>query len=341
VIKRLSGIVIAIILALLTVQVVSAQGPNDRVVVNDRYVLHSGETHVGNLAIMAREVELQPGSRIDGDLSIISPGRVVLGGEITGNVSILSPGTELASTLHITGNLTICTRDFKQDLGATIGGSQSTGCNRLGEIFGGVSRGAGNLPPISSVILGDAAASPAARLFRIVVTSFAVAALAALAAMVFPRPMQRMTETVMTRFATTTAVGFVSVGVALVLTAVYLVSVVLTLGLMCIALPLFGVVWFVVIVGLLIGWIAVSVPLGRLLLHRFKIYPTPIVAAALGALVLTLAQGLLGMIPCIGLLSWLMLIVLGSAGFGAVLLTRFGARPYPEIILHRARPEIV
>jgi hypothetical protein len=338
VIRRWSIIGITGVLALLSGQVVSAQGPGDQVIVNDRYVLHTGETHSGNLAIMAREVELQAGSRIDGDLSIVSASSVVLDGEITGNVSILSPSAQLAGTLRISGNLSVCARDFKQDPGATITGNQSTGCNRLGEIVGGMSRGAGNFTPIGN-IAGDESVSPVVRFFRVVVTSLAVAALAALMAMVLPRHMKRMTETVMTKFATTTVVGFVSMGVALVLTAVYLLSVVLTLGLMCLALPLFGVVWFVIVIALFIGWAAVSVPLGRLLLHRFNAYPTPIVSAALGALVLTLAQGLLGMIPCIGVLSWLILIVLGSAGFGSVMLTRFGTRPYPEIITRRAIPE--
>ncbi len=340
-IRRLSIIGITVVLALLTVQVASAQGPGDRVVVNDRYVLHSGEVHAGGLAVVAREVELEAGSRVEGDLSIISAGDVILGGEITGNVSILAPSAQLKGSLRVDGDLSVCARDFKQEAEATISGSQNTGCNRLGEIVSGVGRGAGNVPPIGSMVFGADAANPFVRFFRVIATSLAVAALAALAATVFPTHLRRITDTTMNKFATTTVVGFVSVGVVLVLTAVYLLSIVLTLGLMCLAIPLIGFGWLVVGVALLTGWIAVSVPLGRMLLHRFNVYPTPIVSAVVGAFVLTLAQGLLELIPCIGLLSWLILIVLGSAGFGSVLLTRFGTRPYPEIITHRVRPEIV
>jgi hypothetical protein len=118
-------------------------------------------------------------------------------------------------------------------------------------------------------------------------------------------------------------------------------SIVFTLGLTCLASPVIGFGWLAVGIALITGWIAVSVPVGTMVLHRLKIYPTPMVAAAVGTLVTTLAQGILGMIPCLNLISWLAVIVLGSAGFGAVLLTRFGTRPYPEIITARAGSEIL
>ncbi len=338
--RRLPVIAFAIFLTLATAQTAFAQGSGDRVVMNDRYVLHSGETHSGDLTVMAREVELQPGSQVNGDLSIISAGNVVLGGEIDGNVSILSPSARLDNTLRLTGNLSICSRDIQQAPGVTITGNQSTGCNQLGAVFSGVRRG-GGFPQIGSAIASEFNGNPILRFFRVIVTAFALAALAALAAVVFPRQINRMTETAMSKFATTTIVGFVSAVVVIAVTALYLLSLIVTLGLACLASPLVALAWLVVLVALVTGWIAVSIPLGTILLRRFKVYPTPMVSAALGALVLTLVQGLLEMIPCVGWLAWLMLIVLGSAGFGSVLLTRFGTRPYPEIVPVRSRPEIV
>jgi hypothetical protein len=340
VIKRLSIIGALLFMALLAVQPALAQGIRERVILNERYVLRSNQIHTGSLTIVARDVELQPGSRVDGDLSIVSAGKVVLSGEINGDVSILAPGAQLDGSLRVNGDLSVCARDFKRDVGATITGNQSTGCNQLGAVFGGVGRGAGNFPQfVEDSVFGDS--NPVVRFFRVVVTSFGLAALAALAATVFPNHIKRMTETAMSRIATTTVVGFVSMGVALALSAVYLLAIVLTLGLACLALPLVGVAWLVIILALITGWIAVSVPLGTLVLHRLKVYPTPMVAAAVGTLVLTLTLGVVEMIPCIGWLSWLMLAVLGSAGLGSVLLTRFGTRPYPEIIPVRAYPEIV
>ncbi len=65
------------------------------------------------------------------------------------------------------------------------------------------------------------------------------------------------------------------------------------------------------------------------------------VAAATGALALTFVQGLLSLIPCVNVLSGILTLVLASAGFGAVLLTRFDTRSYPEIVMAHAQPDIV
>jgi hypothetical protein len=127
-----------------------------------------------------------------------------------------------------------------------------------------------------------------------------------------------------------------SLCVALAVTVLYVLSMVLTVGLTCLISPLFGLMWLLIIAGLLAGWIAVSVPVGKMILYRLHLTPTPMVAAAVGTLTLTLVQGFLSLIPCINLIGWLMLIILGSAGFGSSLLTRFGTRPYPEIVTARA-----
>jgi hypothetical protein len=57
-----------------------------------------------------------------------------------------------------------------------------------------------------------------------------------------------------------------------------------------------------------------------------------LITAALGALALTLVQGLIEMLPCVGWISTLLMLVLGAIGLGAVILTRLGTRAYPEII---------
>jgi hypothetical protein len=348
VIKNLvrAGALLAVwLLALAPARFVLAQAPSgsqpDRISVNDQYVLRSGATHAGNLTVVAREVTLEEGSTVNGDLSVVSAGPVTLNGQINGDVSILAPSAQLGKTLRINGSLSICAREVKQASEAIISGSQSTGCNRLGDLFSGVSRGAGNFPPLGNTPFGDTASNPLFRFFQVIFTSLGMAALAALAAAIFPRQVNRMSGTAISQALTTTLVGFLSIAVAVALSAIYVVSIPLTLGLTCLGLPIVGLLWLVIGIALVVGWIAVSIPFGTTLLHRMKVYPTPMVAAALGTLVLTLVQGLVQMIPCIGWIGWLMLIVIGSAGFGAVLLTRFGTRPYPEMVMARARPEIL
>lgn len=334
----IAGVMLSLSLAV--TQVIHAQDPEDRVSLVDQYRLRDGQVHNGSLTVMAREVGLTAGSVVNGDVSIISPGDVILDGQINGNVSVLARSTNLGKNLVITGNLTICSQNSSQSPDAVINGNQSTGCNQLGSVLRGVTRGSTGLRELEG-LWGDPGEHPIVSIFRTIFTALGVAALAALGAAIFPRQVNRMTGTAMTTFATMTLVGFLSMGVVFAITIVYLLSIVFTLGLTCLAIPVVGFGWLVVGVALITGWIAVSAPIGTMVLHRLKIYPTPMVAAAVGTLVTTLAQGILGMIPCLNVISWLAVVVLGSAGFGAVLLTRFGTRPYPEIITARTQSEIV
>jgi hypothetical protein len=334
----IAGVMLSLSLAV--TQVVSAQGPEEKVSLVDQYQLRDGQVHDGSLTVMAREVTFAEGSVVNGDVSIISPGDVILDGQINGNVSILARNTNLGEHLAISGNLTICSQNSSQSPAASIRGNQSTGCNQLGSVLRGVTRGSAGLRELEG-LWGDPGEHPIVSIFRTIFTALAVAALAALGAAIFPRQVNRMTGTAMTTFATMTLVGFLSMGVVFAITIVYLLSIVFTLGLTCLAIPVVGFGWLVVGAALITGWIAVSAPVGTMVLHRLKIYPTPMVAAAVGTLVTTLAQGLLGMVPCLNVISWLAVVVLGSAGFGAVLLTRFGTRSYPEIITARAGSDIL
>ncbi len=338
-IKRLLGIFafgIATILALGTAHVASAQGSDGHVVINDHYVLHANETLSGDVTIMARQVELEAGSKVDGILSIIAAGSVVMDGEVDGDLSILAASTHLGKSFRLSGDLSVCSREYVLDPAATISGSQNTGCNQLGSVLGGVTRSSDGSSKISLPFFGGSNDSLITRLFRVIVTACALAALAALAVAVFPRQINRLSGTAMTSAGTTTVFGFLSLCVALAVTILYLLSMVLTVGLTCLVSPLFGLMWLLIIAGLLAGWIAVSVPVGKMILYRLHMSPTPMVAAAVGTLALTLVQGFLSLIPCINLLGLLLLIILGSTGFGSSLLTRFGTRPYPEIVTARA-----
>ncbi len=340
--KRLLTLLIAVTAAMITlvsVSPASAQGPEGGIAVNDRYVLGKDEVHRGNLTVIAREVELEAGSRVDGNLSIVASGLVTLNGEVNGNVSVLAPDARLESGLRVNGDLSICVRDVNRSPDAVISGNQNEGCDQLGAVFSG--RDANGIRRIRNLPFGGYTEPPLLRIFRVIVTACAVAALAALVMLFFPRHIGHITETATSAPITTGLVGFLSFGVALAITVVYLLSIMLTLGLMCLAAPIAALLWVAVFLALLLGWIAIAVPLGKAIAYRLKVHPTPVGAAALGSLALTLLYGVLDMLPCIGWLSWVMLVVLGSVGFGAVLLTRFGTRPYPEIVTAHVHPEIV
>jgi hypothetical protein len=85
------------------------------------------------------------------------------------------------------------------------------------------------------------------------------------------------------------------------------------------------VVWLVAAAALLFGWTAVGLWLGRALARAFQMRnASSLLTAALGVFIITF----LSRLPfCLGGIFG---VLIGAIGLGAVLLTRFGTRPYPD-----------
>jgi hypothetical protein len=88
-------------------------------------------------------------------------------------------------------------------------------------------------------------------------------------------------------------------------------------------------------VAALFGWIVIGQMIGeRLLIATGQPFPNFILSTVVGVIVLTIVATMpvLSWIDCIGpifwCLGWLVMLIVGSTGLGAVILTRFGARPY-------------
>ncbi|NIV40504.1 MAG: hypothetical protein GWN58_67215, partial [Anaerolineae bacterium] len=79
----------------------------------------------------------------------------------------------------------------------------------------------------------------------------------------------------------------------------------------------------------LFGWIGVGAQVGERLLRALNVREiAPLWAAGLGTLLITLVGMGLSVAFCLALLGWLMILVLGCLGLGAVVLTRFGTMAY-------------
>jgi hypothetical protein len=79
----------------------------------------------------------------------------------------------------------------------------------------------------------------------------------------------------------------------------------------------------------LFGWAGVGALVGERFLKAVNArQATPVWSAALGTLLISLVAAGLGFLPCIGVVAWIATFVVGCFGLGAVVLTRFGTRPY-------------
>jgi hypothetical protein len=85
---------------------------------------------------------------------------------------------------------------------------------------------------------------------------------------------------------------------------------------------------FAIIAAWVVGLVAVSIEVGRKLSQSLdQSWPVPILAGV-GMFILSLFfNGFSQLVPCVG---WLPRFVLGIWAMGAVILTRFGSRDYPE-----------
>lgn len=292
------------------------------------YVLPSGATHSGNLTVAARRASLEEGSVVRGDVSIIAVDEVRLAGRIEGKLSILVPSGSVTfgPQFAVSGDAAICAARLPPLDGINIAGQRSTGCDQLGTMIGGAQAGPLQIPFISR-FSGDFPA----RVGQVVINAFVIGGIGALLALFFPVQIRRITETAYKSARVSGTVGFLTMGMIILLTVLFAGVNILTAGLLCIGLPVVGIAWLLIAAALVVGWVAVSFPIGALMMRRRG---SPIVAAAVGALALTLAQGLLEILPILGIVGGLALVIIGSVGFGAVILTRLGTRPYPEIVHH-------
>jgi hypothetical protein len=312
--------------ALVGVRSTLAQSPDANM--TGTYTLN--ETHDGDLTVFARDVTLNASSTVNGNASINALNAVNIHGTINGNLTLLAPTASInLEGMVVNGNLTLCGRSVAGLNNEDVHGTVTNTCD-LGALFKNGNARINPVPP-------EVQENPVLRLLGTGVTAVFVAGLAALVFMFAPGRMNRMIETALRSPLDMGVMGFLTMGVVILGTGIYALLVLLSLGLLCIAAPLVGLFWMVIGLGLILGWIIIAAPIGDWLLNRFHIDASPMVTAVFGAFVMTLAQGVVGMIPCLSLFSTLAVVILGSVGLGTVILTYVGGRNYPEVIIAKAK----
>jgi hypothetical protein len=109
----------------------------------------------------------------------------------------------------------------------------------------------------------------------------------------------------------------------------YAISLILILPV--ILLPFVVLAWVVIGLLSLLGWVALAEPFGRTLFRWLHMEPQPpMIAAAMGGITLTALVRVWSIFPFTEWIGLLATVVLGSAGLGAVVLTRAGTRTYPR-----------
>lgn len=310
--KRRLWIVMLVLVALLvpTTNALAGNGGDDsgKVVFGGDFVLEEGERLDGDLAVFGGDVTLEPDSLVNGDLLVMG-GSVTAAGEINGDVVIFGGNADLEATAVVDGDVITLGGNINQAEGATIRGKTSEGFS-----FGFVPRVRVPRPP-TVWWPWQSGANPVLGLFlrglKALGTALVLALLALLVVSLWPKPTGLVANTVWRSPAASFGVGLLT----LLVVAGLVVLLIITICLSPLLVLATAVAW-------LFGWIALGWLVGRRLLAALKAKDVaPVWEAGLGVFLITL----LGAVPCIGWLVWL---VGGAFGLGAVVLTRFGSQRY-------------
>lgn len=273
-------------------------------VMGDTYDLKSGQTLNDDLTVMGGIAEIESGATINGDVSVLG-GSVNVNGSINGNLSVLGGSVRLGDSARVSG-------DIHQ-----IGGSVS---KAQGAVVSGDFQEPGStirIPPMRAPRAGinlDPILQPFVAFFQ----ALAIAALAVLVYLFAARPMERVSQAVLSQPIITGGIGLLTIIVAPALLVILAITIIL-LPVSLLGILLAGIAW-------VFGWVVMGLITGRQVAHWLKQNWSEPVHAGVGTLIISLVASLFNLIiPCIG---WMPGFIAGIVGLGAVVVTRFGLQAY-------------
>lgn len=311
-----------------------------KIIFGENFTLKSGETLAGDLVIFGGNVTLEAGSTVAGSMAVIGGNVSAADGvEVTGDVVMM--GGNLSMLGRLDGDMVMV--GGSASLGAsavvngdvtTVGGSlaQEPGAQILGRVQDNSSTPEITIPVIPPVTsLPDSPTIPDVRPgFNVDFHPFAgflstlgwalAVSLVAVVASLFLQPqMERVSDVITSQPLITGSFGLITVTVSV------LALLIMTVTIILIPVSLLGIV--ILALAWLFGLAALGQEVGSRLAVQLKQSWTLPLSAGIGTLVLMLVVGLVSsLVPCIGPLAALLV---GLAGLGGVVLTRFGSRDYP------------
>ena len=288
---------------------VFADGDGGRVIFGDSFTLESGERMDGDLVVLGGSVVLETGSRVDANV-VVMGGSAMVAGEVEGDVVVFGGNVVLRSTAVVDGDLVTIGGNVQRAAGAVVGGNEVKGLE-----FEGLPR----IEPFPTRLRfdtwGNRWSSAIFNIFGSIVMALALVALGLLVVLFWPKQTEVVGQAILDAPLPSVGVGLLTGVAALVL----MVLLAITICLSPVALLLF----VAMLVAGVFGWIAIGLLVGRRLLEAFNVKGvTSLMAVAAGTLLISVLRA----IPCLG---GIFAFVVGCAGLGAVVLTRFGRQTYP------------
>ncbi len=326
-----------------------AQEPlGDQVLFGSNLSLEAEQKVVGDVVIFGGNFDMAHSSQVDGDV-VIFGGNADINGKVTGNLGMIGGNASLGESAVIEGDIALVGGALERAAGSVVKGKIED-ISRFNFNFGeeGFTPPAPPIPPVAPLPLAtpvppvppDRILPPISDFMSRVLDFFAyvvgsilmlvgVAVVSWLVATFMPEQMKVTGDAL----SESTLLSFGLGAVTMLLAGIVGVVLLFTLCL----IPVSLLAWFIIGIATLFGWIVIGQFVGeRLLIASGRPYPNLVSSTVLGTVVLTViaTMPVLEKIPCLGFLlafvGGLVGLAASMAGLGAVILTRFGTRPYPQ-----------
>ncbi len=301
--------------------------PDDGTVIwNEDYTLAEGDVLEGDLIVFNGDVELEVDSHVQGSV-VVWNGDANVEGQIEGELVVSGGNIELGDGAWVQSDV-VCTWncDIKLAEGARVDGEVIEGPSLRGFRFTPgrdfMDAPFSRIPQAPFWTSGpEEVIAWVLRTLRGIVTILVIAIISGLAALIWPDETAQVGSTAF-------EYPWPSLGIGL-LTSAAATALILTLAItICLSPIAFFAALVVSAVGLF-GWAAVGAAVGKRLLQALNVREVESPwGAGLGSLLITLISLGLSAAFCLAPLGWLLTVILGCLGLGAVVLTRFGTIPY-------------
>jgi len=290
-----------------------------QVIFGQSYTLKSGETLNGDLLVFGGSATIEEGATVSGN-TVLFGGSLVVNGQVSGDVAVTGGSITIGPAAYIHGNLATVGASLVRADGSRIDGqTYNTATSWAGSGINGQN-------PVPPVVVPSTPVVPHINFnfnpFLSVANAFGQAlglAVLAMLVMLFLAPhADRVAHAVIAQPLTAGGLGLLT----LIVAPFALVLLVITL----ILIPVAVIVVVALAVAGIFGWIAIGYEIGQRFTLAIHQEWHPAFSAGLGVFALTLVSSALTGIPVLNCVGWLGPFLLGLAGLGAVIMSRFGTQ---------------
>jgi hypothetical protein len=317
-IVKIASVLLLALLIFLPLQSAAASSGvyEGQVIFGQSFTLKNGETMNGDLLVFGGSATIEEGATVNGS-TVLFGGNLTVKGTVNGDVAITGGSVILGSTAHVTGNLTTVAASLDRADGSKVDG----------QIYNTATSWVGNgdnvvppvvKPPVPVVPAIKFEFQPLLSVLNAFGQSLAIAVLAMLVMLFLASHEDRVAHAIIAQPLTAGGLGLLTVIVAPIAIVLSIITLIL--------IPVAPIIILALVIAGVFGWIAIGYEIGQRFTKAIHQDWHPAFSAGLGTFALTLIAKALTGIPVLNCVGWLVPFLLGLAGLGAVLMTRFGTQ---------------